>query len=86
MFAAGALFVDLPAPRDAIGFAVVLVMGVLSLYGIGLLMASLIPNQRVAPGISWLVFAPCAFLAGVYVPIRFLPDWVVGSLLPSASR
>jgi ABC-2 type transport system permease protein len=76
VFVVGALVVDLAAPRNVVGFAVVLGTGVLSLFGIGLFMASLIPNQRTATGLMWLVFAPSAFLAGVYVPIQFLPDWV----------
>jgi ABC-2 type transport system permease protein len=87
VFIAGAFVVDLTAPRNVVGFAVVLLAGVLSLFGIGLLMASLIPNQRVAQGVMWLVFAPSAFLAGVYVPIQLLPDWVarVGDFTPLAA-
>jgi ABC-2 type transport system permease protein len=87
VFAAGAFVVNLAAPRNVVGFAVVLLTGVLSLFGIGLLMASLIPNQRTAQGVMWLVFAPSAFLAGVYVPIQFLPDWVarIGDFTPLAA-
>jgi ABC-2 type transport system permease protein len=83
----GVLVVDLAAPRNIVGFAVVLAAGVLSLFGIGLLMASLIPDQRTATGVMWLVFAPSAFLAGVYVPIQFLPDWVarIGDFTPLAA-
>jgi ABC-2 type transport system permease protein len=76
VFVVGSLVVHLAAPRNVVGFAVVLVAGVLSLFGIGLLLASLIPNQRVAQGVTWLVFAPSAFLAGVYVPVQYLPEWV----------
>jgi len=84
---AGALVVGLAAPGNVAGFAVVLLTGVLSLFGIGLLMASLIPNQRAAQGLMWLVFAPSAFLAGVYVPVQLLPDWVarIGDFTPLAA-
>jgi ABC-2 type transport system permease protein len=87
VFVVGAFVVDLAAPRNAVGFAVVLGTGVLSLFGIGLFMASLIPNQRMATGLMWLVFAPSAFLAGVYVPVQFLPDWVarIGDFTPMAA-
>jgi ABC-2 type transport system permease protein len=76
VFVVGSLVVDLHAPRNLPGFALVLGAGVLALFGIGLLLASVIPSQRAAQGITWLVFAPSAFLAGVYVPIQYLPDWV----------
>jgi len=76
VFVVGSLAVDLRAPRNLVGFAVVLGAGVLALFGIGLLLASVIPSQRAAQGITWLVFAPSAFLAGVYVPSQYLPDWV----------
>jgi len=76
VFAVGSLVVDLHAPRNLAGFALVLSAGVLALFGIGLLLASVIPSQRAAQGITWLVFAPSAFLAGVYVPSQYLPDRV----------
>jgi hypothetical protein len=73
VFVAGVPAVGLSAPRNAFGFAVVLVAGILAMFGIGPFMASVIPSQRAAQGIMWLVFAPSAFLAGVYVPVHFLP-------------
>lgn len=76
VFVAGSLVVGLHAPRNLVGFALVLGAGVLALFGVGLLMASVIPSQRSAQGIMWLVFGPSAFLAGVYVPSQFLPAWV----------
>jgi ABC-2 type transport system permease protein len=87
VFVVGPLVVGLGAPRNVLGFAVVLVAGILAMFGIGLFMASVIPSQRAAQGIMWLVFAPSAFLAGVYVPIHFLPDWVVriGDFTPLAA-
>jgi ABC-2 type transport system permease protein len=87
VFVVGPFAVGLGAPRNLAGFALVLCTGTLALFGIGLLMASVIPNQRTAQGIMWLVFAPSAFLAGVYVPIQFLPDWVarIGDFTPLAA-
>jgi ABC-2 type transport system permease protein len=84
---AGATVVGLSAPRNAIGFAVVLITGILAMFGIGLFMASVIPSQRAAQGIMWLVFAPSAFLAGVYVPVQYLPEWVqrIGDFTPLAA-
>ena len=87
VFLVGGFVVDLTAPRNTLGFAVVLVAGILAMFGIGLFMASVIPSQRAAQGIMWLVFAPSAFLAGVYVPVQFLPDWVarIGDFTPLAA-
>jgi ABC-2 type transport system permease protein len=87
VFLVGGFAVDLAAPRNPLGFGVVLMAGVLSLFGIGLLMASVIPSQRAAQGIMWLVFAPSAFLAGVYVPAQYLPGWVqrIGDFTPLAA-
>jgi len=85
--AVGMLVLDVSVPRNMPGFVVVLSLGVLSLFGVGLLLASVIPNQRAASGITWMVFAPSAFLAGIYVPTQFLPGWVakVGDLTPLAA-
>ena len=76
VFVVGSLVVDLHAPCNLLGFVLVLGAGVLALFGVGLLLASVIPSQRAAQGITWFVFAPSAFLAGVYVPSQYLPDWV----------
>jgi ABC-2 type transport system permease protein len=87
VFTVGMLVLDMSAPRNMLGFVAVLSSGVLSLFGIGLLLAAVIPSQRAAQGITWMVFAPSAFLAGVYVPIQFLPGWVakVGDFTPLAA-
>jgi ABC-2 type transport system permease protein len=73
--ALGRLALGMNAPVDPLGLAFVLALGVLALFGVGLLLAATLPHQRAATGVGWLIFAPSAFLAGIYVPIQFLPDW-----------
>jgi len=83
----GAGWLDVSAPRNAGGLLAVLALGVPAVFGVGLLLAATLPNTRAANGITWAVFAPSAFLAGIYVPIQFLPDVVrtIGDLTPLAA-
>jgi ABC-2 type transport system permease protein len=87
VFAVGTVAVGLSTPRNVVWFAAVLGVGVLALYGIGLFLASFLPSQRVANAVAWAVFAPSAFLAGIYLPTQFLPRWVrtVGDFTPLAA-
>jgi ABC-2 type transport system permease protein len=72
----GMLALDMNAPADPAGVAVVLGLGVLALFGVGLLLGATLPNQRTAIGVGWAIFAPSAFLAGIYVPIESMPAWI----------
>lgn len=84
VFVVGLSALDMSVPRNLLGFGTVLVLGVLALFGVGLLLAAVVPSQRAAQGVTWALFAPSAFLAGVYVPLQALPGWVgtVGGRTP----
>jgi ABC-2 type transport system permease protein len=57
-----------PAPRAPGWFALTVVLGIASLFTVGLLAAAVAPTARSAAGIGWLLFFPNMFLAGVYFP------------------
>ena len=81
---AGNLAYGMAMPIDLVGFFAALVLGLLSMYGISLLLAAWLPNPRIATGIGWAVFFPLGFSAGVWVPRAALPDVIskLGDVTP----
>jgi ABC-2 type transport system permease protein len=57
-----------PAPAEPGWFILAVVLGIASLFAVGLFAASVAPTARSAAGIGWLLFFPNMFLAGVYFP------------------
>jgi len=57
-----------PAPAEPGWFILAVVLGIASLFAVGLIAASVAPTARSAAGIGWLLFFPNMFLAGVYFP------------------
>jgi ABC-2 type transport system permease protein len=80
----GGLAFDMSMPANLPGFLASLLLGLLSMYGLSLLMAARLPNARVAGGIGWAVFFPLGFTAGVWVPRALLPDAIarLGDVTP----
>ena len=76
VFAVAALALGMAAPHNIAGLAMVLFVGILAMFGVGLLLAAIVPSQRAAQGVNWAVFALSAFLAGIDLPIQMLPRWV----------
>ncbi|WHT16099.1 ABC transporter permease [Crossiella sp. CA-258035] len=72
----GVLALDLPAPRNPLGLALSLVLGIAALFSIGLLVAALAPNAKAAGGLGPLSFFPQMFLAGFWTPWEKMPDWL----------
>ncbi|MGW0520328.1 ABC transporter permease [Crossiella sp. NPDC003009] len=73
---AGVLALDLPAPRNPLGLALSLALGIAALFSIGLLVAALAPNAKAAGGLGPLSFFPQMFLAGFWMPWEKMPDWL----------
>ena len=65
---------DVPLPRDPIGYVVAFLLGMGSLYAIGLVVASVAPSSRAATAIAIPMFFVVMFLGGVYLPRVFLPE------------
>lgn len=66
--------------------AVILVFyySALSLYSLGFLIASLIPNMKSATAIANLIYFPMIFLTGATIPFELMPEWLqkVAQVLP----
>jgi ABC-2 type transport system permease protein len=84
VIAVGAVAVDLSLPGNVLGFLTVLVLGTLSLFSLGLVVAARTPTAGAATAAGMLLFFPSMFLAGVYVPREHLPSVVatIGGLTP----
>ncbi|MEV0233859.1 ABC transporter permease [Nonomuraea sp. NPDC050786] len=70
----GSLVFGSAAPRQWVGFVLVFLLGSAALQAIGLVIAALAPNPKVASGIGSLVMFPLMFLAGMWVPRDIMPD------------
>ena len=68
---------DVPLPRDPLGYAIAFLLGMTSLYAIGLVVAAVAPSSRTATAIAIPLFFVVMFLGGVYLPRVFLPDILV---------
>ncbi|GAA3251021.1 ABC transporter permease [Nonomuraea helvata] len=70
----GSLVFGSAAPRQWVGFVLVFLLGSAALQAIGLVIAALAPNPKVASGIGSVVMFPLMFLAGMWVPRDIMPD------------
>ncbi|WP_372667106.1 ABC transporter permease [Amycolatopsis kentuckyensis] len=80
----GGLVLGIPLPGNPAGFLVSIVLGALSLFSVGLLVAALAPTGRAASGIGSALFFPMLALGGVWVPKEQLPVFLqhVADVLP----
>ncbi|UQS24195.1 ABC transporter permease [Amycolatopsis thermalba] len=69
----GHLALGFALPANAGGFVLTLALGVLALFGVGLLIAALAPTGRTASGVGAALFFPMLALGGVWVPKEDLP-------------
>jgi len=64
----------IPLPGNPIGYGVAFVLGMTSLFAIGLLVAAVAPTNRAATAIAIPMFFAVMFLGGVYLPRTLLPE------------
>lgn len=62
-----------PLPRQAGGFVLALVLTVAAMLALGLLVASLARNGRVAGAAGTMLFLPLMFFAGLWIPQAAMP-------------
>ena len=76
-----------PAPADSGWFILSILLGIASLFTVGLLAAAVAPTARSSAGIGWLLFFPNMFLAGVYFPTEEMSATMreVGTFTPLGS-
>jgi ABC-2 type transport system permease protein len=68
---------DVPWPGDPIGYVATFLLGMSSLFAIGLLVAAIAPSSRVATAVAIPMFFVVMFLGGVYLPRVYLPDVLI---------
>ena len=76
-----------PAPHAPGWFIVSVLLGIASLFAVGLVAAVAVPTARGAAGIGWLLFFPNMFLAGVYLPSEEMSSTMrqIGNFTPLGS-
>ena len=76
-----------PAPVEAGWFILSVVLGIASLFAVGLLAAAVAPSARGSAGIGWLLFFPNMFLAGIYFPTEEMSATMrqIGNFTPLGS-
>ena len=60
-------------PDDMVGFVVAILLGTLSILGMGFLVASLVPTARFAQPLGAFVFYPMLALSGLFVSVAAMP-------------
>ncbi|WP_061290590.1 ABC transporter permease [Herbidospora cretacea] len=68
------LVYDVPFPKTPLAFAGILLLGMVSSFAIGLLLAALASTSRIVQGLGMAVFFPSLFFAGMWVPHALMPD------------
>lgn len=76
--------IGFPLPGQPLGFALAFVLGSLSLFSLGLLVAAVAPTARVASGVGGVLFFVSMLLGGVFTPRETLPGFLsqVGDYTP----
>ena len=67
----------IPLPGHPVAFLVAFLLGMTSLFAIGLLVAAVAPSNRVATAVAIPMFFAVMFLGGVYFPRVMLPEILV---------
>ena len=76
-----------PAPAAPGWFVLSVVLGIASVFALGMLAAAAAPTARSAAGLGWLLFFPNMFLAGIYFPTEEMSPTMrqIGNFTPLGS-
>jgi ABC-2 type transport system permease protein len=70
----GVIVFDVPWPANVVGFVVSFLLATASMAALGLIIAALAPNGRIASGIGTALFFVSMLFAGVWTPGAAMPD------------
>jgi ABC-2 type transport system permease protein len=73
---AGKLVFDLRFDGNPISVVLAFILGSLSFFSLGFVLASVMPNARTAQVVGMVIFYPMLFLSGAGIPLEMLPDGV----------
>ena len=73
---AGKLVFDLRFDGNPISVVLAFLLGSLSFFSLGFVLASVMPNARTAQVVGMVIFYPMLFLSGAGIPLEMLPDGV----------
>lgn len=73
----GNVVLQIPLPKDLIGFAAAFLLGMSALFSLGLLVAAVAPTTGTATALFVPLFALVMFLGGVYLPRMMLPEILI---------
>jgi ABC-2 type transport system permease protein len=73
----GNIAFGIPLPGHPVGYVAAFLLGMASLFAIGLLVAAVAPSTRAATAMAIPMFFVAMFLGGVYLPRVFLPEILV---------
>lgn len=84
MFVVGVLVFDLNMKGDFFSLAALVILGVGTLFGIGLAVGGWAQNENQAAPLANLITFPMMFLSGTFFPRFLMPEWLqnVSGLLP----
>jgi ABC-2 type transport system permease protein len=71
------LVLDVPLPDQPLAFVAAFLVGFGALLALGMLIAAVAPNVRVANGLAIVVFMLVMFAGGVYLPRFLMPEFLI---------
>ncbi|MDT0269897.1 ABC transporter permease [Streptomyces sp. DSM 44915] len=72
--AVGRWALDVALPREAAGYALVLLLAAVACLALGAVVAALARTAKHASGIGTAVYFPALFCTGLWIPVRSMPD------------
>ncbi|MEV0066083.1 MULTISPECIES: ABC transporter permease [unclassified Amycolatopsis] len=79
---------EVPLPRHPLTYALTLVLGLVSVFALGLVAASVARTAKGASALAMIAFFPIMFLGGVYLPRPLLPEVIqrIGAYVPPGTQ
>ena len=70
----GKVFFNLHVTLSIFNVLLAYILGILSMFSFGFLLASLIPNARIASVVNIILFIAMLYLSGVFIPLAIFPS------------